>query len=214
MKSLFSQSLAKEKDLGLQMTLEAQEQERQRIAKDLHDGVVQDIISMKFIIRDLPDTQEKSNILKRLDKTANEVRNISHQMMPFALKELGLIPATKDLLERLLIPNNIKYEFEKIGDFDKRLPEKIEVSLYRILQELINNVIKHSKADAVTVTISNRKGNLLLLFEDNGKGLGQGVRNVGLGMTSLDSRVKMLKGKIEFESENAGTTAIINIPLI
>ena len=213
MKSRFSQTLAKEKDLGLQMTLEAQELERQRIAKDLHDGVVQDIVSMKFIMQDLPETPEKNQVMVRLEKSANEVRNISHQMMPFALKELGLISATKDLLERLLIPNNITYEFEKIGDFENRLPERIEISLYRILQELVNNVIKHSKADTVTVTISNRKGNLLLLFEDNGRGLGVGPRNVGLGMTSLDSRVKMLKGKIEFESLS-GTTAIINIPLI
>jgi signal transduction histidine kinase len=214
MQKEFSDSLAKEKELGLQMTLEGQEQERQRIAKDLHDGVVQEIVAIKFDVAKIKEEELQHELLQRLDKTANEVRNISHQMMPFALKELGLMAAAKDLLERLLIPSGVQYEFNEVGDFTKRLPEKIEVSLYRILQELVNNVLKHSKANNVSVTFSKRNGNLLLVFEDNGRGMQVGVKMNGLGMTSLDSRVKMLKGKIEFESEvQSGTTAIVNIPL-
>jgi signal transduction histidine kinase len=214
----FAENLAFEQERGLQMTLTAQEEERQRIARDLHDGIVQDLSVIKININQLVHQSEEEVkhqlpvIAEKLDIASKEVRSISHQMMPMALRELGLSAALQDVLDRVLKPHGIAYEFDEVG-INERIPHVIEISLYRIAQELLNNVVKHSQANKVQLTLTKRNGFVTLIFEDNGKGFEQGSPNKGVGMTSLNSRVKMINGEIKFDSfQGEGTTAIIRIP--
>ncbi|HLP13905.1 MAG TPA: sensor histidine kinase [Flavobacteriales bacterium] len=215
----FAQSLAEEREKSLQQTLLAQEEERQRIAKDLHDGIVQDLAVIKMNLDQVSTSisnEQKNNFniaKENLEKTTKEVREISHQMMPTALRELGLVPALEDNLQKILPLNNMTYEFFSRG-LEERLPEKIEISLYRISQELLNNVIKHSKATHVSLSITKVNKFITMHFEDNGKGFDTNKKSNGIGLTSLQSRVKIVNGEIRYESgENSGTVAIVRVPL-
>jgi signal transduction histidine kinase len=203
----------------LETLVEGEEKERVRIAKDLHDGIVQDLTAIQLKLnQELSESPERSqqnlnSVIKDLDRATKEVREISYQMMPLALKEHGLIRAIDDLLQKTLGPKGIKYEFEALN-FEARLSEKIEVTLYRITQELVNNVIKHSAADFVSVVVSKREGSVFMVFEDNGKGFNANEITKGIGMNSLSSRLQMVHGNLQFETGlSAGTIATIKIPL-
>jgi signal transduction histidine kinase len=202
----------------IQSILDGEEKERTRIAKDLHDGIVQDLTAIKMQLNnnlndEVIDKQKIVRILNDVDKASNEVRNISYQMMPTTLRELGFIPAIEDLLKRVLTPTNIQYDFEQIGT-NNRLQEKIEVSLFRITQELLNNVIKHSQASFVSLLINQKSDAVHLIFEDNGHGFDENAITKGIGLNSLSSRVELLHGNIQYEKTNgSGTVAIVKIPL-
>jgi signal transduction histidine kinase len=211
--------LKEQNEIALNKVLEAEEKERSRIAKDLHDGIVQEITAIKFKLnaveknanREIAD--ELTQAINQLDKTSKEVREISYQMMPLTLKELGLVKALEDLLNRTLTLREIEVEFENIG-VEERLPEKIEVSIYRICQELLNNVLKHSNASKISLLLMKKENFLTITFEDNGKGFDTDNAKKGIGLNSLNSRVEMVKGTFEIDSSlNSGTTAYIRIPL-
>ncbi|MES2763419.1 MAG: tetratricopeptide repeat protein [Bacteroidota bacterium] len=198
----------------LEAVIEGEEKERSRVAKDLHDGIVQDLTAIKLKV----ENSEKNDpflaeISHEIDKATREVRNIAYQMMPATLREYGLMPSLEDLLHKSLSPKHIKYDFETVN-VDQRLPEKIEVCLYRITQELLNNVIKHSKASFVSLVISKHQDSVSLIFEDNGTGFNQQEVKKGIGMNSLSSRLEIVNGELKFEtSAGTGTMAIIKIPL-
>lgn len=211
--------LQKEKENTLNKILETEEKERARIAKDLHDGIVQDLTVVKLKIQSTekqPDTEVKSelkNIYTEVDKISKELREISYQMMPVTLKELGLVAALEDLLNRLLSPQNIRFDFEAIG-IETRLSEKIEVSIYRMCQELLNNSIKHSQASEISLLLLLKNNTLTLTYEDNGVGFDMSNVSKGIGLNSLDSRIKMIHGSLEINSaKNEGITAYIKIPI-
>lgn len=203
----------------LQSILETEEKERSRIAKDLHDGIVQDLTAIKMNLNAV--AKETSSELKNqlntifndIDSAAKEVREISYQMMPVTLKELGLEKALQELCNRSLNKNDINYDFDCIGIRD-RLSEKIEVTVYRICQELINNTIKHSGASQVSLLLQLRNKILQLTYEDNGKGFNASAATKGIGLNSLNSRLEMVDGNIEFDDTiQTGTAAYIKIPI-
>jgi signal transduction histidine kinase len=118
----------------------------------------------------------------------------------------------EQLLKKTLSPAAIQFEFEPVN-MEERLPEKIEVCLYRITQELLNNVVKHSHASALSLVISKYHDSVSLILEDNGKGFKENEIKKGIGMSSLSSRLEMVNGHLKFESaEGSGTMAIIKIP--
>lgn len=203
----------------IKSVLDGEEKERTRIAKDLHDGIVQDLTAIKLHLNSGIDDNGFVNkkivtdAVESIDKASKEVRNISYQMMPTTLIQLGFIPAIEDLLKRVLSPGNIQYDFEQIG-ITERLPENIEVSIFRITQELLNNVLKHSEANFVSLLITLKANVVTMIFEDNGKGFDANTVKKGIGFSSLSSRVELLKGDIKYEkAEGAGTMAIVKIPL-
>lgn len=209
----FSKDLAFEKEIGLQKTLAAQEEERKRIAKDLHDGIVQDIVAIKLNLNS-EGTVNKTDLIGKLDKTAAEIRELSHQMMPYALKELGLIDAIEDLCNKLLPAANINYEIEVVGDLKNRFPEIIEITIYRVLQELLNNLIKHSGASQMNITFTLRNKFFTIIMEDNGKGFETNKKSSGIGISNMKSRISSLNGEMKIESEiGQGTMFIIKIPI-
>ncbi len=220
---LFQKRSAKQKaqlqQAQIQAVLDGEEKERTRIAKDLHDGIVQDLTAIKLQLNagvnngTAVDKKIVTDAVESIDKASKEVRNISYQMMPATLTQLGLIPALDDLLKRVLTPSNINFDFEQIG-ITERLPDNIEVSIFRITQELLNNVLKHSEANFVSLLITLKANVVTMIFEDNGKGFDADTVTKGIGFGSLSSRVELLNGDIKYEkADGAGTMAIVKIPI-
>jgi signal transduction histidine kinase len=192
----------------IEKTFEAQENERTRIAKELHDGIVQDLTVLKM---NLSNNDNKNVLEPKLSKITKELRELSYQIMPIALKELGLIPALEDLFERSFTQKGIAFNFEAFL-LENRLDEKIEVNIYRICQELINNSLKHANATEINIILRQKNQLLTLIFEDNGQGFDISKVKQGIGLTSLKDRLEAIHGQIEFDSTiNKGTTAFVKI---
>lgn len=212
-----------EREEGIKAIFEATDNERKRIAADLHDGIGQQMSGLRLAFAKLgTDLKAKEpNFTTRidsltavLDDTCQEVRQISHEMMPKSLSENGLISALEDMLAKSLKFSDMEYQFEHQG-IDARLPEHLELSLFRVCQELINNVVKHSKATQVNVQLYKLKEYLVMLVEDNGKGMDDNARRQeGIGLKTLASRVNSINGELNFEpSPSAGTVATVRVPL-
>ncbi|MGB0368142.1 MAG: tetratricopeptide repeat-containing sensor histidine kinase, partial [Flavobacteriales bacterium] len=213
-----------ERERGLSAIIEATEDERKRIAKDLHDGIVQTLTGLSLRLQkqfsslsvDASEKEKFAESQSMLDESIGEVRTISHQMMPRVLSEMGLIPALDDMLNKSLGNTEIQYEFEHHKVEGERFPENLEISLYRICQELINNIIKHSEAKAVSIQLLKTKSHLVLVVEDNGKGfkLDSVVNQNGIGLMNISSRAKAINGEVNYQpSPEQGTVATIRIPL-
>lgn len=215
--------ILRQQDLGLVAVLEAQETERQRIAKDLHDGVGQQLVGLKLSVQDaiagknavaeIP-TEKSNRINTILDEVAQEVRSISHQMMPGALVESGLIPALEDMLNKSLSKLAVSYHFEH-SNINERFDKNIETNLYRISQELVQNIYKHSGATEVNVQLFKSQNRLILMVEDNGIGMSsEGNVQKGMGLLNITARVKSMKGELSIEpGPFAGTVITIRIPV-
>lgn len=204
-----------EQQKGLKGILDAQEMERKRISKDLHDGIVQQLTGLNLGLQKLFQTSPAKNqerMLNILNDSTRELRELSHQMMPRSLSKLGLVPALKDMLENSLGHANLEYTFEPVP-FPKRLPENAEITLFRIAQELTNNILKHSKASEVNVQLYQVGKTVILLMEDNGKGLQNEQVSNGIGLMNINSRLSALKGKLDLStSPEGGTLAMVTIP--
>ncbi|MBN1339361.1 MAG: sensor histidine kinase [Bacteroidales bacterium] len=210
------------KEVGMKAVFTAQEEERKRIAKDLHDGIGQTLSGLRLswaglsgaIGNDSPGRAEQLNELTViLDDACQEVRTISHQMMPRQLSESGLVPTIRDMLEKSLGKSDIKYNFEHFG-IDRRFDENVEIALYRISQELVNNVIKHSGASRVALQLVKSRNYLVLIVEDNGKGFDLKEKSTGIGLLNIASRIDTINGEINYEpSPESGTIATVRVPV-
>ena len=203
----------------LEATIDAEEQERKRIARELHDGVAQQLGGLKMawqvISREYSgkSLEKLKEITKTLDEATDEVRNISHQMMPKVLSTNGLVYAIEDMLEKTFMYSQIKFQFEHFG-IEDRFKEKVELSIYRICQELVNNVIKHSGANFITVQLFKSKKHLILMLEDNGKGMDSDNKKPGIGLLNIASRIDTVNGDVNYEpGPKSGTVATVRIPL-
>lgn len=215
------QFIIKEQEKGIEAVFYAQEEERKRISKELHDGIGQQLSGVKMAFQKLsrnleiinPQFKQQMDQLSHIvSDSADEVRSISHQMMPKALVELGLIQALEDMLSKSLSINGIEYEFEHYGIND-RLEEKVEVSIYRVAQELINNIIKHSGSTQVNLQLFKNAKKLVFIVEDNGKGW-KDTKGEGHGLLNMKSRINSIKGELNLEpSPGSGTLATIRIPI-
>lgn len=205
-----------ERNKGLVAVIEATENERQRIAKDLHDGIGQQMSGIKLIIANVADKNDiqLKKVSELVDQTAAELRTISHQMMPKVLSAFGIEPAIKQTLEESLTDSNIVVEFDCFN-IHQRLNNDVELVIYRVFQELLNNCMKHASATKITVQLYKNQNHIILVFEDNGKGfIVDSDAADGIGMTNMKIRLEGVKGTIAFESHlNEGTVATIRIPL-
>lgn len=213
-------ALLKERDEGTKAVIEAQEEERKRISKDLHDGIGQQLSGLKMAWQNVSTKVGKQSpelfsdlmeLTKVLDDSADEVRSISHQMMPRALQEFGLVPALEDMLEKAFKLTPIIYEFNhhKIERFETNR----EIALYRICQELVNNISKHSQAKLVHVQLHKTSSHIVLMVEDNGIGIKKESAD-GHGMLNIKTRLNLINGEVHFNSHNhQGTTATIRVPI-
>ncbi len=221
-KDKLNEAILKQQQLQLRAVIEAQEKERKRIAEDLHDGMGQLLAGLKMVWSTLekdmqkrdPEQQKNVSLFSRhLDEASSEIRNISHSMMPRALSISGLVPAVEDLLDKNLPIKN----YLEVHGMETRLPQDVEVNLYRIIQELLSNIIKHSGATEVFVQLFRNKQQLVLVMEDNGTGFDfdQKQRSgKGMGLSNITSRVQVMNGSITVDKgPKKGTVVNIRIPL-
>lgn len=212
----------------LEASLRSQEVEAQRIAADLHDdiGTLLSATRMSFslVTRHVDDTQESRESVeqtkKLLEEAVENVRKLTKDLQPPALEKLGLAIALQELVRKLQQANPaLAIEFEQEGMQGDRLEKAIELTLYRVAQELLHNSLKHARADRIDVHLIRQKQRLLFTLADDGVGYDpQEVQlrgaNAGLGLKNIESRLNVVGGHVIFEtSPGKGTLAIVDIPL-
>lgn len=203
--------------------IDAEEAERKRIAADLHDGIGQLFSAVKMNLNglidriEIPKQEDKflaEKTLALVDESCKEVRVISHKMMPNFLLKSGIASDIRSFIEKI-DEQTLKVNFETRG-FKDQLEFDEEVILYRVIQELINNVIKHAQASELKILLERNNSEIIVQVIDNGKGFNyqQAKEKEGLGIKNILVRVEYLKGKIDFKSANPkGTHVTINIPI-
>lgn len=204
---------------SMQSMIEGQEVERERIAKDLHDslGGLLSTIKLQFDsvqskVKTLGKVKEYQTANKLIDAAVEEVRTISRNLQPGAMKDLGLIASLKDLFNRVDGKHYPEVTFQYF-DFPDKIDNMKALSIYRIIQELLNNAVKHSKAKEILVQLSKQEEELVILFEDDGVGFDpENLQRVGMGLENIKSRVNYLKGNVHIDSQiGKGTTFLIHI---
>jgi signal transduction histidine kinase len=200
-----------------------QDKERKRIAEDLHDSLSSMLSTVKLNLERMDEeglvlTESQLGkyhlALEVLNDSITEVRNISHNLMPASLSKLGLIPALKNLFDNLISHSDLKISFNT-HDFEERFNEAAEISIYRIILELVTNTVKHAQASELNVQIIKYPAYINIIVEDNGKGFNwkKAKTGQGIGLTNIESRIELLKGKLEIDSGSGGTTVVIEIPI-
>ena len=207
--------------VAMDAIIRGEQNERSRVAQDLHDGVGSLLSGVKLSLSAMKGnmliSEEMANAFERsimqLDNAIAEMRRVAFNMMPEALVKYGLVDATKNFCADINTSNQLKVIFEAIN-FDVTLDKSKEVIAFRIIQELVNNAIKHSAGTQAIVQLSSSDNWVSLIVEDNGKGLSDGANNVkGMGLESLNSRVQYLKGKMDVRSETgSGVSVLIEFP--
>lgn len=204
-----------QQELATKSLFEGEQNERIRIARDLHDSVGQMLSLVKMNLSSQEQTSENENIQSLVDKTISEVRNISHNLIPEELN-FGIFPALENLADKVNSSSKTKIELQipeeiKLIKFQKQN----ELSIYRIVQEVVNNMIKHADASSINLSIKKLENSLIINIKDNGKGLDDDSisNSAGIGWKNINARVHMMDGKIKIESEKlAGTQIEITLP--
>ncbi|MHC2990726.1 histidine kinase [Pontibacter sp. HJ8] len=211
----------------LEAALEAQESERRRVARDLHDEVGGMLALVRLNIGQLggqpapsvgaSDTAVRAKQL--LDEAIGSVRRISHDLMPVVLEKLGLIQAIRSMAHSIPPGSGLEIKFTHSQDYE-RLQARQELLLFRILQELLNNSLKHAGASVITIDLQKNGPEVRLTYTDNGKGFAYAPASqdtpgaTGLGLKNLQSRVSLLQGTFAYNSaQGAGIKAEIVIPI-
>lgn len=203
----------------LNAVLATQEEERRRIAESLHNGVGQLLYAAKLnlerLSKEKPTNSENSALLTELlDEAIRETRTISFELTPRILEDFGLETALQELLKRISGPN-LKISLHT--NHLRRFSAGIEIAVYRIIQELINNIIKHAKATMAALEVTCSRNKLAITVKDNGIGFDEkslALKTKGIGLTSIQNRVKLLNGELTIETApSQGTEVTIEITL-
>jgi signal transduction histidine kinase len=217
------QEIMRQQELSTKAVMEAEESERRRIAAELHDGVGQMMSAARMNLSSLESDWKDLTVERRLqlervsslvDESCREVRSVSHNMMPNALLKRGLAAAIRDFLDKIdhrVLKVNLHTE-----GLDKRLDQTAETMIYRIIQEAVNNVIKHSGANQLDIALMAEDDHLSVSIEDNGHGFDTSALSAveGIGMKNMLSRVQFLKGSLDLNSQpGRGTLVAIHVPL-
>jgi two-component system, NarL family, sensor kinase len=215
--------IAEQQQKSFAAVIEAEEKERKRIAGDLHDGIGQTMSAAKINLgvlqnemQFLSDEQRSTfdKIVALVDESCREVRTVSHNMMPNTLLKSGLATAIRKFISRI-DSKVLSVEFYSDG-LDASLSSEYEVVLYRVIQECVNNVIKHSGAARLHISLIKDEDGIAITIEDNGKGFDMAQMETfeGIGLKNIQSRIGYLKGTVEWSSApDKGTAVVINIPL-
>ncbi len=212
--------LEKDKQLvAVDSMLQGQEEERSRLAKDLHDGLGGLLSGVKFSLRNMKDnliiTPDNMTVFERsldmLDTSIKELRRVAHNMMPELLTKFGLDEALKEYCTTVNATNLLSVKYQSVG-MDTRIEKAAEIIIYRIIQELLNNILKHAVAKTAAVQLVKEEGRLCIMVEDDGKGFDVDLlkSSKGAGITSIQSRVDYLKGQLDIHSTSERGT-LVNI---
>lgn len=213
--------------------IEAQEEERKRISRDIHDGPAQDLANVmlraeyceKVIDKDMEDAKSEIRELKKDVKvTLNNIRKIIYDLRPMSLDDLGLIPTIEKYIEGFKADSDLNIQLQ-YSEGIEGLNSGIETAIYRVVQEALNNIKKHADAKNVSIDFSlmeNAKKNIFIKIEDDGVGFSDThykekaeSKSCGFGIIGMKERIEVLEGKFSLDSrENMGTVIKISIPVI
>jgi signal transduction histidine kinase len=205
----------------MQSMLAGQESERQRVAQDLHDSVGGLLAAVKIQMETinakktaLSKDEDWIKVRKLLDETVSETRHIARNMQPSALLEFGLVTALRDLTARVHGKGMPQITFQHFGDFDD-LDRDLALNCYRIIQELVQNSLKHAKAKEILVQITRTEEEIALHVEDDGKGFDPKNTKKGMGTDNLARRAQFLKAELSVQSAvGQGTSTVVTVPLV
>lgn len=195
----------------LRITISTQEKERKRLAYDLHDSLGQELNAVKMYINSLVlmDTSSKTfaetfeACKSILDNSLDTIRNISFDLMPKALEHGGFVQALSEFVNRLSLITEIEYNFPKLRIY---LNSESQIHLFRIVQEFVNNSLKHAKRSKIKIHLIRRKTSLILSIADYGKGFNMSEKKQGNGIFNIKNRLQALNAKYNFGSDlNKGT---------
>ncbi|CAN5655349.1 two-component regulator propeller domain-containing protein [soil metagenome] len=218
------QSLKKTQELQIKAMVSTQEEERKRISRDLHDDVGTKLSALKLFISTLKEKASNSNdqeikILansseKFITEAMQDVRQLLLNLSPTILEEFGYTTAVESLVNKINETKQIAFTLVVFG-MKHRMKKDYELALYRITQELINNVLKHAAAKNVSLQIGHRDNKIILMMEDDGKGFDITKHRDGYGLNNLDVRTKLMHGTLNIDSlPGKGTSVLIEIPYI
>lgn len=211
--------LEKEKQLtAAEAVLKGEEKERSRLAKDLHDGLGGMLSGIKYSFNTMKEnlvmTPENHQAFERsmdmLDSSIKEMRRVAHNMMPESLVRFGLDTALKDFCNDINQSGALQVNYQSIGLADVQVDQTTAITVYRIVQELINNAVKHSAAKTAIVQVTKRGNQLSVTVEDDGKGFDTSIlkQSKGMGWSNIQHRVDFLKGKLDVDSEPGNGTSV------
>lgn len=211
-----------QKDAHLRELVETQDNERKRIASDLHDSLGSMLSTVKLRLNGLQDDFEEKvpeklsrfkDTVNMLDEAIDELRQISHNMLPVSLRRFGLRAALETFVAQVNSSRQLDARLQILGP-ERRLPEETEVAIYRICQELVQNVIRHANASLVTIQIIDHSDTLNIIVEDNGKGMRKEDIVKGFGFSTIQSKVNLLRGSFEIESQpGKGFMVLVDLPV-
>lgn len=220
----FIQDAKAKQEFGLRI-IEAQEEERKRLSREIHDGPAQmlanvmmrsDLVEKVFRERGTEEGLKEIRSLKTMVRDAlYEVRHIIYDLRPMALDDLGLVPTLKKYLQTVEEYNqSAKVTFTNIG-VEKRIPEKLEAAMFRLIQEAVQNAFKHSEASHIHVKLELNKDNIIAIIKDDGKGFDISKKIEGsYGLIGMRERVDLLNGELTIDSKiGFGTVILIRVPL-
>ncbi|KJD33892.1 histidine kinase [Tamlana nanhaiensis] len=221
----FDEKMNHQKIISSQI-IENQEKEQSRIAKDVHDGIGQMLTGLKYNLEsiNLSDTEKASQKIEYLKELAlniiKGVRTATFNLTPPELSDHGIVPAITKLTQELTKLTNKNIQLFNKSNFNQRLDSLVEINIYRIVQEAINNAIKYADSSYIIVSLSHSENILSIVIDDNGKGFNPNkvdkVKNGdgGMGMTFMKERIKYIDGRLFLSSEaGKGTRVTLNIPL-
>ena len=205
-KKLVTEQVSHQKQL-MQATIDGQENERHEIGKELHDNIGQQLTTIKLFLDFAKTSADEATLemvnmaLKGISDVINEVRVMSHSLVPYTLKDLGLVDSIDELIESLKRTQSLKIAFAHFGFSETSLPENQKLALFRIIQEQLNNVIKHAQAKNVTVKLSVNGSGTVLEIRDDGNGFDSKKIRKGLGFINIRNRAELFNGKAEIQSK-------------
>ncbi len=205
--------------IKLESLIDGEEKERNRLAQDLHDGINGDLAVIKYKISSIEASKfskkEKTfydDAINMLDNAVEQVRRISHNLAPPSLHNFDLIEAIQQFCSKQNASHSININFQYFGN-RLLLKKENETAIYRIIQELLNNIIKHANATEALVQLNNHDDKLIITVEDNGKGFDVNTSNNGIGLQNIKSRINFLKADLDINSNAKGTSFTIEIDL-
>ncbi len=204
---------------ALRHAVEAQELERRRLARELHDQTGQELTSILLGLKAVEAAVDASDreraiqaVREQVLETLHDVRRLAVELRPKALDDFGLVPAVERLLESFGEQTGLRVDLE--ARLDGRLPTEVETALYRIVQEALTNVVKHARARSVSVVLARSGEAVTALVEDDGRGFERDPNGSGLGLTGMQERLALLGGRLKIESaRDRGTTIVAEVPL-
>ncbi len=196
--------------------METQESERKRIAEDLHDSLGHLLSTAKMHLQSLPDDQKPKvgSSLALLNQASEEIRNITFNLMPRTLEEGGLVPALHELASKVTKAGVVHVNLQ-VHNMDRFILEKqSQFNIYRIVQEAVNNILKHADAKEINIQLVGQTDHLSIMIEDDGKGFDTTIKKTGRGLKNIVTRALWLKGSINIDSHpGRGTTITTEIPI-